>query len=292
MTGPAPVEPDLLDELDRLIATLDANPDPQVREQVASLLRGIDAVHRTALTHLVATLHAMGGDALLNRVIADPAIRLLLMSYDLLAVDRRLQAEEALDSVRGHLHAHGIDVELTDVVGGVVTVRIHGITPASDAPTPDRRPTIDAVLHDVEEALKEGFLGFQELVLSDRAHDRSAPIVPVSLLRKPVYRSAARLDDILSTGLLGVDVDGEPVLIARCEAEVFAVRNRCGDSPLPLNFGTLTGTELRCSWHNCRYDLRTGRRLDAEGERLRVFPVAVEDNEVRIAIGTAPPGGA
>ena len=68
----------------------------------------------------------MAGDAFINRLAADPAIRLLLMSYDLLAVDRRLLAEEALDTVRGHLHDHGIDVELSEVVGGAVYVKLHG----------------------------------------------------------------------------------------------------------------------------------------------------------------------
>jgi hypothetical protein len=39
---------------------------------------------------MVNALHGMSGDTLINRLIADPAIRMLLMSYDLIAVDRRL----------------------------------------------------------------------------------------------------------------------------------------------------------------------------------------------------------
>src|SRR5262249_58110785 len=97
------------------------------------------------------------GGAYVTRRPADPAIRLLLTSYDLLAVDRRLLAEEALDTVRGHLHGHGIDVELADVVGGAVYVRLHG--PAGN---------VNAVRHDLEEALRAGLVGFQELVLGDR----------------------------------------------------------------------------------------------------------------------------
>ena len=47
------------------------------------------------------------------------------------------------------------------------------------------------------------------------------------------------------------------------------------------------GAELRCSWHGCRYDLRSGHRLDGP-ERLTVFPVAIEDGDVRLALSTAP----
>src|SRR5262252_5162821 len=141
------------------MAELEAHPDPAVRAAVTSLLQGIDTVHRTALTHLVGAIHGMAGEAFMNRLTADPAIRLLLMSYDLIAVDRRLQAEEALDTVRGHLHAHGIDVELVEVVGGAVYVRLHGVTDDAD---------LAALRQDLEEALASGLVGFQELVLGDR----------------------------------------------------------------------------------------------------------------------------
>ena len=132
-----------------------------MRADVTALLQGIDTVHRTALTHLVGAIQSMAGEAFVNRLAADPAIRLLLMSYELLAVDRRLLAEEALDAVRGHLHDHGIDVELAEVVGGAVYVRLHGLERSGVA--------IEAVRHDVEEALRAGLLGFQELVLGERA---------------------------------------------------------------------------------------------------------------------------
>ena len=128
-----------------------------MRENTAALLEGIDSVHRAALTHLMDAIHSMGGEAFVNRLSADPAIRLLLMSYDLLAVDRRLVAEEALDRVRGHLHAHSVDVELTEVAGSVVYVRLHGLERASVAP--------EAVARDLEAALRDGLPGFQELSL-------------------------------------------------------------------------------------------------------------------------------
>lgn len=104
---------------------LEAVCEAAVRYETETLLTGIDAVHRTALSKLVALLQSMGGDALMTRLVAEPAIRLLFMSYDVIAVDRRLMAEEALDDVRGHLHANGVDVELIDVAGGVVYVQFH-----------------------------------------------------------------------------------------------------------------------------------------------------------------------
>jgi nitrite reductase/ring-hydroxylating ferredoxin subunit len=275
-------EPDLLERAQELIAGLEAHPDPDVRVRVTELLQAIDTVHRTALSRLVHALRAMGGDAFLNRLVADPAIRLLLMSYDLLAVDRRLLAEEALDPVRGHLHARGIDVVLADVVGGAVYARLHGLE-RSGVPA-------DAVRRDLEAALAAGLVGFQQLVLGDRSGESPALLQVGGLrpARRPVYRRVCGEHEVRPGAVMARDVDGERVLLARVDGEVRAVADRCGESPLPLHLGALEGAVVRCSWHGCRYDLRTGHRLDGDGARLPVFPVLVQDGAVLVAVTTDP----
>lgn len=283
MTGQPP---DVIEEVQRLIAALESHPDAAVGEQVTALLEGIDVVHRTALTHLVHAIRGMAGEAFINKLTADPAIRLLLMSYDLLAVDRRLLAEEALDLVRGHLHAHGVDVELLEVVGGVVYVRLYGMDESSDL--------VERVKHDLEEALRADFIGFQELVVRGRdATEPTTTFVQLGGLRRaqrPVYRRALATGDLAPGQMRDVDLNGHPVLIANVDGELYAVRNRCDESPLPLEFSELRGAELRCSWHGCRYDIRTGQRLDSLAGRLAVFPVMVEEGEIKVAVGIEPVG--
>jgi nitrite reductase/ring-hydroxylating ferredoxin subunit len=280
----APREVDLIEDADRLIAALAAHPDPTVREQVRTLLEHIDTIHRTALTRLVGAIHAMAGEAFVNRLAADPAIRLLLMSYGLLAVDRRLLAEEALDSVRGHLHAHGLDVVLTSVTGGAVTVTLHGGDGA--------RMAVDAARRDVEAALAAGLPGFQELTLGDRPSPAPAPLLQIgaSRLRGPAYRPACAASAVPPGTTHAVEVDGEPILIANVGGDVHAIADRCGESPLPLRFGSLEGAELRCSWHGCRYDVRSGARLDRRADSARVYPVKVEAGEIRVAMAPEPRG--
>ena len=281
---------DLLMEAEQLIATLSAHPDPAVGAAATALLERIDTVHRTALAHLMGAIQSMAGDAFVNRLTGDPAIRLLLMSYDLLAVDRRTLAEEALDAVRGHLHAHGVDVELVEVLGGVVTVRLHGVAPADAG--------YAGVVRDVEEALHAGLLGFQELEIRDGKGARPAAadssFLPAASLQRafrPVYRDVCPATEIAPGAMRGVLVEGQAVLLIRLDDELFAVKNACGESPLPLDYSTLDGTELRCSWHGCRYDVRTGHRLDrpaaAREEQLSVLPVRVSDGLVQVVVGTA-----
>jgi len=163
----------------------------------------------------------------------------------------------------------------------VVYVRLHG----SSADVAE-----DAVLHDLEEALRAGFIGFQELVMHD-PRVVSSPVIPIGALRqahRPVYRDlfdAATLED---GEMRAVDVEGHPVLVVRVDGNYLAVSNRCGGSPLPLEFSRVEAAELCCSWHGCRYDLRTGHRVDREGDRLAVFPVRLEGGVVQVAVGVEP----
>lgn len=274
---PAGASDDLLVEIERLIDRLHHAHGAVVSAETTRLLEAVDAVHRAGLTHLMEAIRSMGGDAFVNRLIADPAIRILLTSYDLVAADRRLAAEEAIDAVRGHLHAHGIDVEILEVVGGVVYVRLHG--------RPDATMRETAVLRDIEAALRAGFIGFQELVT--RAPQSSVAPIPLTSLRRPIYQGVLAADALTDGGSTALEVDGRPVLVVRIGDEYVAVSNTCGMTPLPLSYSTVDGAELRCSWHRCRYDLRTGARLDAAGDRLTVYPVRVENGIVQIAITAA-----
>lgn len=273
---------DLLEEAERLLAELGRHPDGQVRAKVDRLLETVDTVHRLGLTRLVGAIHGMAGEAFIHRLCGDPAVRLLLMSYDLVAVDRRILAEEALDPVRAHLHGHGVDVELVEVVGSVVYVRLHPPQTDSDF--------VGAVARDLEEALRDGLPGFQELEIGER-RPRGSGLVQMGEYRparKPVHRRVADADEVEPGRLHAAEVDGVPLLLARVDGEVHAVRDRCGDSPLPLSFGRVEGSVLTCSWHGCRYDLRTGRRVDGGTDRLDVFPVRTRDGVVEVALATEP----
>jgi nitrite reductase/ring-hydroxylating ferredoxin subunit len=278
---------DVLEMVQRAVERLGRHPDPAVRDDAQALLAGIDAVHRTALGKLVAALQSIGGDALMTRLVADPAIRMLLMSYDLIAVDRRLMADEALDMVRGHLHSHGVDIELLDVLGGVVYVQFHGLEASSVDAAPVRK--------DVERALREGLVGFQQLEVGARRPTASGGTVFVTLetlrgLNRPIMHTAARTDEVPPGALRGVILGETPVLLVNTGDDFFAVSNRCGDTPLPLQFSGLDGHALTCSWHGCRYDVKTGQRLDRPGPRLTVYPVTVAGDEIQVAVATAPAG--
>jgi nitrite reductase/ring-hydroxylating ferredoxin subunit len=112
------------------------------------------------------------------------------------------------------------------------------------------------------------------------------PLSSLKLKRRPptAWHTARRTDQVPAGELLGLQIGPEWVLLANLDGEFVAYRNACPGTPLPLHGGRVEDTTLECPWHHCRFDLRTGSRLDASGPGLDGMPIAVEDDEVRIAI--------
>lgn len=97
------------------------------------------------------------------------------------------------------------------------------------------------------------------------------------------YRAAAE-GEVKEGALLGRDVEGERIVLARADGEVYAYRDVCPGTPMPLNAGLIRDGVLLCPWHDCRFDLRSGKRIDREGDGLGAIPLAVRDGEVRVGL--------
>lgn len=56
--------------------------------------------------------------------------------------------------------------------------------------------------------------------------------------------------------------------IFSCADRLFAVQSFCPHLMGPLFQGTIAGETVTCPWHQWRFDLSSGRRLDAEGREM------------------------
>jgi nitrite reductase/ring-hydroxylating ferredoxin subunit len=128
-----------------------------------------------------------------------------------------------------------------------------------------------------------------EATVQPAPHTNAGGFIPLNRIggRKPAWQIAIARTDLAAGTMRSLQIGGTPVLICAIGDEVVAFRNACGRSVLPLHLGTLEGGEIRCPWHGCRFDARSGRRLDSDGPPLETFSTSVRDGVVYIATNAA-----
>jgi nitrite reductase/ring-hydroxylating ferredoxin subunit len=71
-------------------------------------------------------------------------------------------------------------------------------------------------------------------------------------------------DEIPDRDVVRVEVDGVPVVVARCAGgEICGIAATCSHLGGPLDEGEREGDTIICPWHRSRFDLRTGEVLAA-----------------------------
>ncbi len=273
---------------------LEALPDDSTRDAVFELLEAVDTLHREALGRLVEIIQAGDAGSVL-RLAADPIVASLLELYDLLPSDRLAEVATALTEVTPYIASHGGTLEVIGVEGGSVTVRLTG----SCEDCPGSAVTLRRV---VEQSLRDALPWFGELLVDEpikaveptllaasgqveATPDDEAPLARRPL-RRPRWVTVGRVADQRDRTIRAVRPEGLALLLIRSAGEVYAYADGCPPgSPLTLQLARVEGTELVCPWHDCRYDIRTGRRADGDG-RLAVYPVAIQGGEIRLALGT------
>lgn len=288
---------ELIAYLDGLVGAFEEHPDQATREAVMELLQGIDGMHREAFKRLAAFLEDhRAGHLLAEAAQADRLLNSVLNLYDVLPTEVMVsQVEAALARVRPYIESHGGVLKVLSVEGGVVHVEMGGSCHGCTGSTITLR-------RGVEQALREGFPGFEEVVVHEQppAVGRVSQqglitfdqILPTqAILQAPVFRPVARLEDLPLGSMKPVTLDEARALVVNVGGEIYALGEMCPGSALPLTLGALEGPVIICPWHNERYDVRSGKCLDLAGRRdsprLPVYPVAIAEGEIRVAVNVA-----
>lgn len=270
--------------LDSLVQAFEQHPIVKVREQAMEMLGLIDVLHRTGIQHLVAALRNAEPE-LLDQLLENPAVEVLLTLYDLMPPAPIEQVERVLEESGPYFASFGYTIEVLKVEDGAVHISLSG-------PDNGVASSTQALLHEIEKALRQGFPGFYSLEIHDPVSvPRPGRFIPLQqvgpvtrTIKRPVFTPVLALASMESGTLKGVEAGGIRILLASLDGEIYAYRNACPGSVLPLDVGKLEGNTLICPWHNCLYDMRTGKRLDGGSGRLQVIPAAVRDGMIQLAL--------
>jgi nitrite reductase (NADH) small subunit len=95
----------------------------------------------------------------------------------------------------------------------------------------------------------------------------------------------ARLADIPDPGSLVVFAGGREVAIFRVDGRLYALDNACQHVGGPLAEGFVEDGCVTCPWHEWRYRLDNGRRVDGGDLAVATYAVRVEADEVWVQVG-------
>ena len=79
--------------------------------------------------------------------------------------------------------------------------------------------------------------------------------------------------------------DGHQLALFNLDGQIFATDDTCTHGAASLSEdGTVDGAQVECSWHNGRFDIRSGQACAMPcSDALRTWPVQIVDGQVCVA---------
>lgn len=91
------------------------------------------------------------------------------------------------------------------------------------------------------------------------------------------------VEAVTDSASLSTEVDGYPIVVARCGDSLFAVEDRCTHDGESLAGAEIDKCEIICPRHGARFDLRTGDALTPPAyEPIRTFNVRQEAGRILV----------
>jgi Fe-S cluster biogenesis protein NfuA/nitrite reductase/ring-hydroxylating ferredoxin subunit len=276
--------------IEELIAKIETISNPSARAQVQELIQLLMDLHGAGLSRILEVIWGTGEDKTRRLIIdelgGDPAVRPLLLLYNLHPVDLQTRVIHALEKVRPYLRSHGGNVELLAISeNGDVELRLEG----SCHGCPSSAMTLKLA---IEEAIYEAAPDIQSLSVQGVVEQkRPAGFVPVETLQPghgDLWQDVQGLEGMDQGAIKVMEVEGQRVLFCKIDASYYAYSSICPECKRPLTdayFGEAAA--LVCRACGQRFDaLRAGRGLDKPALHLEPFPLLMQEGKARIALHT------
>ena len=92
--------------------------------------------------------------------------------------------------------------------------------------------------------------------------------------------------DVPAGEMLIVEVEGEEIVLANVDGEIYAFGGECTHKGGPLGEGLLEGDEVECPFHQGRFNVKTGEAVqEPPTEPIPTYQVQVEGDDIRVAKG-------
>ena len=96
------------------------------------------------------------------------------------------------------------------------------------------------------------------------------------------FQKVAKIEDLWSGEVMGLEVNGERVLLVNVDNSIYAYADLCPHQNSRLSEGTLTEKILRCARHHWEFDVRSGSGVNPRNACLEMFPTRVDGEDILI----------
>jgi len=257
--------------------------DEAGQAKAMALKSAVEAFHKVGLTKIIQRLKAdPRGKELLFELVDEPSVYALFAMHGLVRADLPTRVSRVIDMVRPYMQSHGGDVELVNVNGETVFVKLHGACNGCSMSAVTLR-------NGVEEALREHVPEIKHIkVLPNEPGPTIIPLEAIGVQPKEAgWIKGPHLADLSESRPYRLDAPDTSIIIVKLGQQLSAYRNQCAHQSLPLDGGILdpeAGT-LTCPWHGFCYDARTGECFTAPQAQLEPFPLRVEAGVVWVRPG-------
>jgi len=117
-----------IQKIDGLIAQIRSGTDPRLRAAALDLMQTVMEFHSAGIDRMMEIASESGetGWRIIDDFGRDELVANMLLLHGLHPVDLESRVKEALQKVLPYLHSHGGNVELLEVAGGVVRLKLIG----------------------------------------------------------------------------------------------------------------------------------------------------------------------
>ena len=92
--------------------------------------------------------------------------------------------------------------------------------------------------------------------------------------------------DVPAGEMLIVEVEGEEIVLANVDGQVYAFGNGCTHRGGPLGEGLLEGDEVECPFHQGRFNVKTGEAVqEPPTEPIPTYQVQLDGDDIMVAKG-------
>jgi len=100
----------------------------------------------------------------------------------------------------------------------------------------------------------------------------------------PEFVKVAKVEDLAPGDLKAVELDGEHIVLANVDGQIYAFGAMCTHRGGPLWEGLLEGEVVTCPWHGGRFNIKTGQVVGPPPrEPISTYRVRVEEGEIKVS---------